>query len=457
MRRSVDLLDGPIAGSLAKLALPIMGTSLIQMAYNLTDMIWIGRIGSNAVAAVGVCGMFMWLSNGIAAVPRLGAQVKVGQTLGAGHEQRAVEYTQTGIQLGIFLAALVTLIYTFGNEGLIGFFKLNHESVSNDARIYLIIVGAGMIFTFMNQIFSGLFTAMGNSIVTFKVTTVGLAINFLLDPALIFGIGPLPALKVAGAAIATVLAQAIVFFLYMLGVMGDSRIFQKVRLWKFAGFRHYKEVIRIGFPGSIQNIIFSAISMIIARLIAGWGDAAVAVQKVGSQIESISWMTADGFASAVNAFTAQNFGAGKKERIRRGYYTAAGIITVWGICTSLALICIPQVFFRIFITEADILPMGVDYLRIIGFSQLFMCMEITSSGAFQGLGRPVFPAATGIVLTVARIPMAVALSATVLGLNGIWWSISISSILKGILITVGFVLLLRRYMNHTEKFYSKDR
>lgn len=66
-----------------------------------------------------------------------------------------------------------------------------------------------------------------------------------------------------------------------------------------------------------------------------------------------------------------------------------------------------------FITEADILPMGVDYLRIIGFSQLFMCMEITSSGAFQGLGRPVFPAATGIVLTVARIPMAVALSATV--------------------------------------------
>ncbi len=103
------------------------------------------------------------------------------------------------------------------------------------------------------------------------------------------------------------------------------------------------------------------------------------------------------------------------------------------------------------------MPMGVDYLRIIGFSQLFMCMEITSSGAFQGLGRPVFPAATGIVLTVARIPMAVALSATVLGLNGIWWSISISSILKGILITVGFVLLLRRYMNHTEKFYSKDR
>ena len=195
--------------------------------------------------------------------------------------------------------------------------------------------------------------------------------------------------------------------------------------------------------------------MVIARLIAGWGDGAVAVQKVGSQIESISWMTAEGFASAVNAFIAQNFGAGKRDRIVRGYYTASGIILLWGLCTSLALICIPQVFFRIFITEPEILPMGVNYLRIIGLSQLFMCMEITSSGAFQGLGKPIFPSVTGIVLTVGRIPMAMFLASTALGLNGIWWSISISSILKGILITGGFLVLLSRYRKNSDKFYKK--
>lgn len=350
---------------------------------------------------------------------------------------------------------LVTLVYTLGNDFLIGFFKLNQQSVSNDAKLYLIIVGAGMIFTFMNQILSGLFTAMGNSIVTFKVTTVGLAINFVLDPVLIFGVGPLPSMRVAGAAIATVLAQAIVFFLYMLVVAGDGRIFQKVRIQRRTDLYCYKEIMRIGFPGSVQNVIFSAISMVIARLIAGWGDGAVAVQKVGSQIESISWMTAEGFASAVNAFIAQNFGAGKRDRIVRGYYTASGIILLWGLCTSLALICIPQVFFRIFITEPEILPMGVNYLRIIGLSQLFMCMEITSSGAFQGLGKPIFPSVTGIVLTVGRIPMAMFLASTALGLNGIWWSISISSILKGILITGGFLVLLSRYRKNSDKFYKK--
>ena len=83
MKRNVDLLEGPIAGSLAKLAFPIMGTSLIQMAYNLVDMIWIGRVSSNAVAAVGAAGMYMWLANGITTIPRMGGQVTVGQSLGA--------------------------------------------------------------------------------------------------------------------------------------------------------------------------------------------------------------------------------------------------------------------------------------------------------------------------------------------------------------------------------------
>ena len=186
--------------------------------------------------------------------------------------------------------------------------------------------------------------------------------------------------------------------------------------------------------------------MIIARLIAGWGDAAVAVQKVGSQIESISWMTAEGFASAVNAFIAQNYGANKKDRIKKGYYTAIRLMTVWGVVTSAALIFFPQVFFQIFIQEPDVLPMGVDYLRILGVSQLFMCTEITTAGAFQGLGKTFPPAVEGVVLNLLRIPMALVLSATALGLNCVWWSISISSILKGIILPAWFFVVLRRYL-----------
>ena len=146
--------------------------------------------------------------------------------------------------------------------------------------------------------------------------------------------------------------------------------------------------------------------MVIARLIAGWGDAAVAVQKVGSQIESISWMMAGGFSTAVNAFIAQNYGAGKVEKDRKGYHTSMIIMAVWGAITSFLLLVFPEFFFRIFITEEEVIPMGVDYLRIIGISEIFMCLEGAATGAFQGMGRTVPPSVTGIVFNTLRIPTA---------------------------------------------------
>lgn len=446
MNQNVNLVEGSIVKGLSKLAFPIMGTSLIQMAYNLTDMIWIGRVSSNAVAAVGAAGMYLWLANGIAAVPRTGGQVKAAHALGAEDQEQAAAYGKAAIHMGLVMIVLCTAIYLIFNKGLIGFFRLNHESVVRDARAYLVIVGAGLVFSFMNQIFTGLFTAMGNSIVTFRSTVVGLVANIVLDPVFIFGAGPVPVLGVAGAAIATVLAQAIVFLMFLAAIRKDRSLFGRIRLMTGSKKEDWAEIGKIGIPVAAQNIIFSSLSMIIARIIAGWGDAAVAVQKVGSQIESISWMTADGFATAVNAFIAQNHGARKKERIRKGYRTAMGLMALWGVITTFVLIVFPEVIFRIFITEKAILPMGVSYLRILGVSQLFMCMEITTSGAFQGLGKPMAPAVVGIVGNASRIPMALLLSATALGLNGVWWSISISSILKGIVVPVWFLFVLRDFM-----------
>lgn len=446
MNQNVNLVEGSIVKGLSKLAFPIMGTSLIQMAYNLTDMIWIGRVSSNAVAAVGAAGMYLWLANGIAAVPRTGGQVKAAHALGAEDQEQAAAYGKAAIHMGLVMIVFCTAIYLIFNKGLIGFFRLNHESVVRDARAYLVIVGAGLVFSFMNQIFTGLFTAMGNSIVTFRSTVVGLVANIVLDPVFIFGAGPVPVLGVAGAAIATVLAQAIVFLMFLAAIRKDRSLFGRIRLTTGSKKEDWAEIGKIGIPVAAQNIIFSSLSMIIARIIAGWGDAAVAVQKVGSQIESISWMTADGFATAVNAFIAQNHGARKKERIRKGYRTAMGLMALWGVITTFVLIVFPEVIFRIFITEKAILPMGVSYLRILGVSQLFMCMEITTSGAFQGLGKPMAPAVVGIVGNASRIPMALLLSATALGLNGVWWSISISSILKGIVVPVWFLFVLRDFM-----------
>ena len=114
------------------------------------------------------------------------------------------------------------------------------------------------------------------------------------------------------------------------------------------------------------------------------------------------------------------------------------VVLLWGVFCTIVLIVFPAPIFRIFIPETDILPMGVAYLQILGVSQLFMCMEITTAGAFSGLGRTLPPSVVSITLTTARIPLALLLISTPLGLNGIWWSITISSIFKGLVLTAAF-------------------
>lgn len=443
MKTRINLLEGNILPALSALALPIMATSLIQMAYNLIDMIWIGKIGASAVASVGAAGMFMWLSNGLATLAKMGGQIKVGHALGAQKKEDAASYAQSSIQMGIVFAIGFGILSVVFADEMIGFFQLNSAQVIQDAKLYLMITCGLVIFSFMNQIFTGILTAMGNSRTSFIATGIGLVLNIVLDPLFIFGFGAIPPMGVAGAAIATVLAQLVVMLLFLYTILRDTVLFSNVHIVHSYSSQHTMEIFRIGLPSAVQSMLFSGISMVIARLIAGWGDAAVAVQKVGSQIESISWMTAEGYAAALNSFVAQNHGAKNTDRIREGYRLSMIVMLSWGVFCSLVLIVFPQLIFQVFIQEAEVLPMGVDYLRILGVSQLFMCMEITTAGAFSGLGKTLPPSIVSITLTGTRIPMAILLGRW-LGLNGVWWAITISSIGKGIVLLGWFLKDMKR-------------
>ena len=177
---------------------------------------------------------------------------------------------------------------------------------------------------------------------------------------------------------------------------------------------------------------YCAISMVLTRMVSAYGAEAVATQRVGGQIESISWNTADGFAAALNAFIAQNYGAGKMDRVRKGYRASLWTVGIWGLLISFVFICFPKAIADIFFHEPKAVATAVGYLVIIGFSEAFMCVELTTVGALSGLGRTRLCSIISIVLTSARIPLAMILTQTSLGLNGVWWALTITSITKGI-------------------------
>ena len=438
MSKRVDLLHGSISGGLARLALPIMGTSMIQTAYNMIDMLWIGRLGAGAVAAVGAGGLFMWMASSLVILSRMGGQVRVGQKLGEGDTEGAAKYAQNSIQLCIVLAVVFSLVLVLGAVPLIAFYRFEGTDVIRDAEAYLRISGAGMLFSFLGQLLSALITVSGNSRTPLKATMIGLGFNVLVDPLMIFGLGPIPAMGVAGASLATIMAQLIVLAVLIRYIVTDAHLFKRVRIFARPDFAILKEIVRMSFPTALQTAAFAMITMTMARLVSGWGDVAVGVQKVGSQIESISWMTGDGFAVAVNSFVAQNHGAGNFRRAKKGYRVSMVIIILWGLFCMLVLSIWAEPLIAAFIPGDPVaLSVGSSYLRILALAQICSCTETITAGAFQGFGKTIPPSIVSIGFTSSRIPLAILLSKTALGLDGIWWAITITACLKGIVLPEG--------------------
>ena len=216
---------------------------------------------------------------------------------------------------------------------------------------------------------------------------------------------------------------------------------------KTAGMDIWGSILRLGGPTALQSMIYCGISMVLTKMVAAFGEPAVATQRVGGQIESVSWNTSDGFAAAMNAFAAQNFGAGKMDRVRKGYKISAITVGLWGTLVALAFIFLPVQISSVFFHEPEVIPVSVQYLVIIGICEPFMCIELMAIGAISGLGNTKICSIVSIIVTGLRIPLAILLSSTSLGLNGVWWALTLTSVTKGIL----FHLIFYWQCNKLEK------
>ena len=331
---------------------------------------------------------------------------------------------------------------------LVGFFKLTDPEALDAAFSYTRVACGLLVFSFLTLTLTGLYTAQGDSKTPFVANLIGLAINMILDPVLILGLGPFPKLGAVGAAIATVTAQFIVMGIMVLGVVfrKNENVLKGIHLYAKIPSKYLKGICKIGIPTALQGMAYCAISMVLTRMVSAYGAAAVAVQRVGGQIESVSWNTADGFAAALNAFIGQNYGAGKMERVKKGYRASLWTVGVWGLLITLAFVLLPGPIAKIFFYEPEAISIAVGYLIIIGFCEGFMCEELMTVGALSGLGRTRLCSVISITFTSARIPLAILLGGR-MGLTGIWWAFSSTSIVKGIIFVLTFFYITRETEN----------
>lgn len=427
------------------LALPVIGSSFMAMAYNFINMIFVGRLGSGAVAAVGSAGFFMNLGWGISSLLTVGAGIKVSHAIGSGNIPLAKSYVRSGILAVIVIALIYYVLLFFARNELIGLIHLNNSEIEKAASGFLLIVGLAIPFSFQNLFFTSVFIGSGDSKSPFRINATALAINILLDYILIFH----AEMGINGAALGTIISQAVGTVLFYRRLNHDPNLTPVGAVFDRSLLG---EIVRMGVSPTVQRISFTIVAISMARIISSWGPTAIAVQKIGIQVEAISYMTAGGFLSALSTISGLAYGAGDYRKQGQAFRSGMLLAFVLGTITSVVLIVFAQPLFSIFLSDQESVAMGREYLVILGFSQLFMVMELMATGAFFGWGKTNIPAITGIALTMLRIPMAlVFIEFWQNALSSVWWSISISSILKGIVLVVLYIVLFKSFIRRNTK------
>jgi putative MATE family efflux protein len=444
MKQKVELTSGPITAKLIKLSLPIIGTSFIQMAYNLTDVAWLGRTGSATITAATTAGFFMWLMMSLFYLTKTGTETIVAQSVGKKDFSAARQSAENALTMGLSASFILNLLVIVFAGSLLQFFKLEPE-VMVKAVSYLKIVSIGMCFAVINPIMSAVYLGFGNSKTPFYINAIGLIVNMILDPMLIFGFWFIPELGIKGAALATMISNMLVFTIFVCKLKSSKSVLPGLKLFVSLRINIVKRILRIGLPVAISSMSFCIFSMWIARIVSAYGTIPLGVQNVGASIEALSWNTALGFSSALTAFTGQNYGAGKYNRIKKGYYIILFLSVSLGLIATIAFLFFGEPLFSLFSNEHEMIVTGALYLKILAVSQIFMCIEITSAGGFYGLGKTKQPAFTSFIFTGLRIPAALLIiNFTLYSYAGIWWCISISSIFKGVIVATLYFFTLRK-------------
>lgn len=423
------ITEGPILKGLIKLSLPIMLSQLMQTLYNLADTLWVGRVGPNAVAAISISFPLLFLLIAVAAGLTIAGTAIIAQYKGAGNNK---EINRVLGQLVTFISGVAIIIAIIGilfSEKMITWMGAE-PIIIREATGYIRIIFAGLPFMFGFFIFSSILRGIGDTITPAIMMFASVVLNIVLDPLLIFGIGPFPEMGVQGAAVATIFSRGVVTiyaaYLLIRGIRGLKLNFDNL----IPDLKLIKMIVKIGFPSSVEQSMIALGQLVMTTLVTSFGTMTLAAYGIVNRVISVPIILAFGLAAATTTMVGQNIGAEKKERAEK-----TALISITTIFVSLSVVGIflfisPTFIIGVFNKASDVLKYGSNYLRIIGLTVGFIGVMNVGNGVFKGAGKTVPPM---IISSFSQWFFRVLLGylfAFILGWeqSGIWWAIAIANI-----------------------------
>jgi putative MATE family efflux protein len=440
--RSVALLEGPIVPSLLKLAIPIVLANVLASAYQLTDAFWVGRLGGDAVAAVSVSFPVIFVMVAVGMGFGIAGSTLVAQYMGAGN-QRMVNHVaaQTLLTVAIASGVLGVVGYLIA-PGLLRLMGVT-PGVYSGALQFMRVSFIGLITVFGFSMFQAVLRGVGQVTLPLYIVLGTVILNFVLDPLLIFGWGPIPAAGVAGAAYATLATQTLAAVIGLAALL-NGRYGIHLQWSDFKpDWAFVKRTFVLGFPATIEQSARGLGMTVMTFLIATFGTVAIAAYGVVTNIFMVVLIPAMGLSMATSALVGQHIGAGKIERAARISHLSAAIAFVSLSATGLLLFLFADAVVAFFVpTDTAVVETGGRFLRIFSLSFGFLGLQLSLIGVFRAAGKTVTTMVLALVSQwVLQFPLAYILGKyTGGGLDAMWWAFPISMVTSTLL---GVVLFLR--------------
>ena len=416
------------------LALPAVFQTLTKSSFSLIDSFWVGKLGSVQLASITVSTFLVWGIISLAEIISNGTNSLVAQSTGAGNKELSKKISTLNIQTTLFYSFIVGIALLPVLKYLYDIIDLNAQNriYCND---YLISFLFGLPCVLLLSTVTSVFRGYGDTKTPFYLLIVSAVLNFLFCPLLIFGVNGFLRFEVQGAALSTLLAYLISFFigLYILKKRG---LISRIIVFNFDK-KIIFETFRIGFPLALNGVAFSMIYVFVSRFVAQYGDTGLAALGIGHRSESIAYQVCVGFAMAATIMVGQYMGAGKPEEANKFAWKIVRIGAVPVLIYTIILFIFSADFAKIFTTNPDVIYHASYYNKLSALVMIFTMLETILTGAFAGSGYTSPPAITGLVFNFLRIP-ACALFSSLWGLEGIWFAICLSVFVKGVVLSLWF-------------------
>ena len=435
-----NLTEGSILKSLIILSVPIIFVSILQSAYQLIDTFWVGRLGTDAIAAVSISFPIIFLIVSLGGGLSVSGTILVAQYKGK-KDKKAVDHIAGQTLLMVFIVSVILSVFGYFLSPFLVSLMGVESNVFSNAVSYMRISFIGMIFMFTYMVFQSLMRGVGDVKTPMYIVFGTVILNLILDPLFIFGYWFIPALGVAGAAVATIGTQGISAVIgVILLLRGKHQIHLRLNNLK-PDIPLIKKMFRLGAPASIEQSTRSLGMIIMTFLVASFGTLTLAAYGIGGRILSFIILPALGLSMATSTLVGQNIGAGKIKRAEKiaklSSLTSFIILTLVGILFFFFAEQISAIFIP---GELETIQATALFIKIMALTFGFIGVQMSLNGAFRGSGNTIIPLVLSIIaLWILRFPLAYILSKhTSLAELGIWIAFPVANVIAAIITIIWF-------------------